>query len=156
MSLRADERPSMSVHATDGIVQSGRRILAILVGMVRTRLGLLSIELMEEKSRLWLMLVLTALALVFAAMALLMLSLLVVVAFWEDHRLLAIGALLLFYVAATAASLLVLRHKARMGSPLFAHTLRELSRDTDELEGAFESDVGTEDVDFDIGGRRGT
>jgi uncharacterized membrane protein YqjE len=150
MSLRADERPRMSVHATDGIVQSGRRILAILVGMVRTRLGILAIELMEEKSRIWLMLVLTALALIFASMALLMLSLLVIVAFWEENRLLAIGGLLVFYVVAAGVSVLVLRHKARIGSPLFSHTLRELSKDTDELEGAFETD----EVDFDVQTRR--
>lgn len=150
MSLRADQRPSMSVHATDGIVQSGRRILAILVGMVRTRLSLLSVELMEEKSRIWLMLVLTALALLFASMALLMLSLLVIVAFWDDNRLLAIGALLVFYLAAAGASLLVLRHKAKLGSPLFSHTLRELSKDTAELGDAFEAD----EMDFDVEKRR--
>lgn len=140
----------MSVHATDGIVRSGRRILAILVGMVRTRLSLLAVELMEEKSRIWLMLVLTALALIFAAMALLMLSLLVIVAFWDDNRLLAIGGLLAFYLAAAGATLLVLRHKSKIGSPLFSHTLRELSRDTAELGGAFEAD----EMDFDVEKRR--
>lgn len=150
MSLRADERHAMSVHATDGIVQSGRRILAILVGMVRTRLSLLSVELMEEKSRIWLMLVLTALALIFASMALLMLSLLVIVAFWDDNRLLAIGGLLAFYLLAAGASLLVLRHKAKIGSPLFSHTLRELSKDTAELGDAFEAD----EMDFDVEKRR--
>jgi len=150
MSLRSDERHPMSVHATDGIVQSGRRILAILITMVRTRLGLLAVELMEEKSRIWLMLALTALALIFASMALLMLSLLVIVAFWDENRLLAIGALLVFYLAAAAVSLLVLRRKAKVGSPLFSHTLRELSKDTDELEDAFEAD----EVDFDVRTRR--
>jgi len=150
MSLRVDERHRMTVHATDGIVQSGRRILAILVGMVRTRLSLLSVELMEEKSRIWLMLVLTALALIFASMALLMLSLLVIVAFWEENRLLAIGGLLVFYLVAAGVSLLVLRHKAKIGSPLFSSTLRELSKDTDELEGAFE----TGEMDFDVENRR--
>ena len=138
MSLRSDERHSMSVHATDGIVQSGRRILAILLTMVRTRLGLLAVELMEEKSRIWLMLVLTALALIFASMALLMLSLLVIV------------ALLVFYLVAAGASLLVLRHKAKIGSPLFSHTLHELSKDTDELEDAFDAD----EMDFDVEKRR--
>jgi uncharacterized membrane protein YqjE len=105
---------------------------------------------MEEKSRIWLMLVLTALALIFASMALLMLSLLVIVAFWDDNRLLAIGGLLVFYIVAAGASLLVLRHKAKIGSPLFAHTLRELSKDTHELEDAFEAD----EVDFDVQTRR--
>jgi uncharacterized membrane protein YqjE len=149
MTLRADERQPMSVHATDGIVRSGRRMLAILVNMVRTRLNLLAVELMEEKSRIWLMLVLTALALIFASMALLMLSLLVIVAFWEESRLLAIGGLLVFYVAAGGVTLLVLRQKAKLGSRLFAHTLRELSRDTAELQDE------AEDVDFDVGLRRG-
>ncbi|WP_119304029.1 phage holin family protein [Dongia deserti] len=147
MSLRAGEHHSMSVHATDGIVRSGRRMLAILVGMVRTRLGLLAVELLEERNRIWLMLVLTALALIFAAMALLMLSLLVVVVFWDENRLLAIGALFIFYLLAAGATLLVLRQKTKAGSALFASTLRELERDSDELGGEFETE--DEDIDFD-------
>lgn len=141
----------MSVHATDGIVRSGRRMLAILVNMARTRLNLLAVELMEEKSRIWLMLVMTALALIFAAMALLMLSLLVIVAFWEENRLLAIGGMLAFYVVATVAALLTLRHKARAGSALFASTLRELSRDSAELEQEF----ATEEVEVEFPRSRG-
>lgn len=150
MSLRAAERRAMTVHATDGIVRSGQRMLAILVGMVRTRLNLLALELMEEKTRIWLMLVLTALALIFASMALLMLSLLVIVAFWDENRLLAIGSLLAFYVLAAGVTLLVLRRKAMVGSKLFAHTLGELQKDADELEGAVEA----EEVDFDFPRRR--
>jgi uncharacterized membrane protein YqjE len=137
MTLRSGETRHMSVHATDGIVRSGRRMLAILVNMARTRLNLLAVELMEEKSRIWLMLVMTALALIFAAMALLMLSLLVIAAFWEENRLLAIGGMLAFYVVATAAALLTLRHKVKAGSALFASTLRELSKDSAELEQEF-------------------
>jgi uncharacterized membrane protein YqjE len=153
MSLRADERRSMSVHATDGIVRSGRRMLAIVVGMVRTRLSLLAVELLEEKSRIWLLLVLTALALFFTGMALLMLSLLVVVVFWEENRVLAIGGLVIFYLLATGVTLLVLRQKARAGSALFAGTLRELAKDTDELAGEFEAE-DDEDIDFDHPRRR--
>ena len=134
----------MSVHATDGIVRSGKRMLAILVGMARTRLNLLAIEIMQEKSRIWLLLVLTALVLLFAFMTLLTLSLLVIVAFWDDNRLLAIGGLLAFYVAATVATLFVLRQKSKIGSSLFAGTLSELSKDSDALEQEFE------DVDFDF------
>jgi uncharacterized membrane protein YqjE len=150
MSVRPSERDSMSVHPTDGIVRSGRRMLAILVGMVRTRLNLLAVELMQEKSRIWLLLVLTALALIFASMALLTLSLLVVVAFWDQNRLLAIGCLFAFYIAATLITLLVLRRKSQAGSNLFAGTLGELSKDSAALEDEFE----TEDVDFDLERRR--
>jgi uncharacterized membrane protein YqjE len=140
------------MHATDGIVRSGRRMLAILVGMARTRLNLLAIEIMQEKSRIWLLAILTALALLFAFMTLLTLSLLVVVAFWDDNRLLAIGGLLAFYVAATLVTLFFLRQKSKIGSSLFAGTLSELARDSDALEEEFEEAV---DVDFDSDRRRG-
>ena len=150
MSVRAAERHPMTVHATDGIVHSARRMLAILVNMARTRLNLLAVELMEEKSRIWLMLVLTGLALIFASMALLMLSLLVIVAFWDENRLLAIGGLLAFHILAAIAALLVLRYKAQVGSKLFAHTLRELQKDEAELEGELESD----EPDLDLQPRR--
>ena len=153
MSLSTGRHREMSVHPTDGIVRSGRRMLAILVSMVRTRLDLLAIELMEEKSRIWLMVVLTALALMFAGMALIMVSLLVIVAFWDENRLLAIGGLLAFYVAACAISLLVVRHKAKLGSKLFTHTLRELAQDSEELRDGVEPDVD-DDLDLEIQRRR--
>ena len=143
----------MSVHPTDGIVRSGRRMLAILVSMARTRLNLLAIELMEEKSRIWLLVVLTALALMFAGMAFLMLSLLVVVAFWEEHRLAAMGGVLAFHVIACGVSLLVIRQKAKLGSKLFAHTLRELAKDSEELRDEYDPEAG-DDIDFDVESRR--
>ena len=140
----------MTDRPTDGIVRSARRMLAIVVSMVKTRLGLLAVEVLQEKSRIWLLLVLTALALIFASMSLFMLSLLVIVAYWDEGRLLAIGCLLGLYVAATTATLLILRHKAKVGSTLFAASLGELSKDHAELEDAF--DDGT-DVDFDVEAR---
>jgi len=140
----------MAPRATDGIVRSARRMLAILVGMARTRLNLLAVEIMQEKSRVWLLLLLTALALLFASMALLTLSLFVVVAFWDEHRLLAIGCLLAFYVAATLVTLFVLRQKSKAGSKLFSGTLEELAKDSAALEDELEA----EDLEFDFERRR--
>jgi uncharacterized membrane protein YqjE len=146
MTVRLSERDPMSVYATDGIVRSGRRMLAILVSMVRTRLNLLAVELIQEKSRIWLILVLTALALIFASMALLAMSLLVVVAFWEENRLLAIGGLSAFYVFGTIVTLVVLQQKVKVGSNLFSGTLGELAKDSAALAEDFED----KDVDFDV------
>jgi uncharacterized membrane protein YqjE len=84
-------------------------------------------------------------------MALLMLSLLVVVAFWEENRLLAIGCVLAFHVAATIATLIVLWRKAKAGSKLFAGTLNELSKDS----AALEEELEAADVDFDVERRPG-
>lgn len=141
----------MSVYATDSIVRSGRRMLAILVSMVRTRLNLMAVELIQEKSRIWMVLVLTALALVFGSMALLTLSLLAVVALWEENRLLAIGCLFLFYVVATIVTLVALQQKAKVGSSLFATTLSELAKDSTALAEGLEAN----DADFDVRRRRG-
>lgn len=123
-------------------------MLAILASMVRTRLGLFAVEVLQEQGRIWLLLVLTALALIFVSMALLMLSLLVIVAYWEESRLAAIGCLLAFYIAAAVVTMIVLRHKAKSGSNLFASSLGELAKDQAVLEGAFDEDAG-----FDAGAR---
>jgi uncharacterized membrane protein YqjE len=124
-------------------------MLAIFVSMVRTRLNLLAVELIQEKSRIWLILVLTALALIFASMTLL--SLLVVAAFWEENRLLAIGCLSAFYVVTTIVTLVVLRQKAKVGSNLFAGTLSELSKDS----AALAEELEASEVDFDVKRRSG-
>jgi uncharacterized membrane protein YqjE len=123
----------MTDRPTDDIVRSVRRMLAIVVNMAKTRLGLLAVEARLELNRIWPLLALTVLALIFVAMALLMLSLLVIVAYWETSRLLAIGCLLGLYVAATTATLLILRRKAMNASSLFAASLSELSKDHAEV-----------------------
>ena len=123
----------MTDRPTDGIVRSVRRMLAIVVSMVKTRLGLLAVEARLERHRIWPLLAWTGLALILVAMALLMLSLLVIIAYGETSRLLAIGCLLGLYVAATAATLLILRRKAKNASSLFAASLGELSKDHSEL-----------------------
>ena len=141
----------MTDRPTDGIVHSLRRMLAIVVSMVKTRLELLAVEARLELNRIWLLLALTILALIFVAMSLLMFSLLVIMAYWGTSRLLAIGCLLGLYVAATTATLLILRHKAKRASSLFAASFGELSKDKAALEHPFD---GQRDVDFDVEARR--
>jgi uncharacterized membrane protein YqjE len=131
----------MNDRPTAGIVRSARRMLAIAVSMVKTRLGLVVVEARLELSRIWLLLAWTVLALIFIAMSLLMLSLLLIIAYWETSRLMAIGCLLGLYVAATTATLMILRHKAKRASSLFAASLSELSRDHSELADTVEDVV---------------
>jgi uncharacterized membrane protein YqjE len=131
----------MNGRPTDGIVHSARRILAILVRMAQTRLSLLAVEVVEEQRRIWLLVVLTALALLFGFMALLMASLLIVVAYWDDHRMLAIGGVLAFYVIAAGVTAIVLRYKALGKRGLFVATLDELAKDRAELERQFDASM---------------
>jgi uncharacterized membrane protein YqjE len=131
----------MNGRPTDGIVHSARRMLAILVRMGQTRLSLLAVEVLEEQRRIWLLVVLTALALLFGFMALLMASLLIVVAYWDDHRMLAIGGVLAFYVIAAGVTVIVLRYKALGKRGLFVATLDELAKDRAELEREFDASM---------------
>jgi uncharacterized membrane protein YqjE len=146
LSVRLHEHDPMTPRATDSIVRSARRMLAIVVSMARTRLSLLAVEITQEKSRVWQLLLLTALALLFGFMALLTLSLFVVVVFWDDHRLLATGCLFAFYAAATAVTLLLVRQRSKAGSKLFSGTLDELAKDSAALEDELEA----EDLEFDL------
>jgi uncharacterized membrane protein YqjE len=128
----------MTDRPTAGIVRSVRRVLAIVVSMAKTRLGLLAVEARLELNSIWLLLAVTVLVLIFVAMFLLMISLLVIIAYWETSRLLAIGSLLSLYVAATTVPLLILRHKAKSASSLFAASLSDLSKDHSELADMFD------------------
>jgi len=124
----------MTDRPADGIVRSVRRMLAIVVSMAKTRLRLLAVEARLELNSIWLLLALTVLALIFVAMFLLMLSLLVIIAYWETSRLLAIGSLLGLYVAATTVTLLILRHKGKSASSLFAASLKDHSERADTFD----------------------
>lgn len=111
-----------------------RGFLATGLAAVQTRLELLAVEVREEEHRLSALLFNLVLAALFIGFGLVAVIILITVALWDSHRLLALGvgaALLLgggLLTGATAARL------ARQASHLFAASLAELARDRDELE----------------------
>jgi uncharacterized membrane protein YqjE len=111
-----------------------RGFLATGVKAVQTRLELLAVEVREEEHRLAALLFNLVLAALFTGFGVVAVVILVTVALWDSHRLVALGvgaAVLLggaLFTGATAARL------ARQGSHLFASSLAELARDRDELE----------------------
>lgn len=112
-----------------GLLAALRAIGATLGETARVRGALLGVELREEIERRKQMLVLVALAAVFLHLALLVLSLLVAVAFWETHRVAAIGGLAAFYACLGTVAILRLRMQAASSPAPFAATLGELDRD---------------------------
>jgi uncharacterized membrane protein YqjE len=119
--LVSAQRPSLST-AFQGL-------LATLLGILQTRLELAGIELGEEVGRLLMMLATAAAMLVFAFLALLVGSLVVVFAFDGNARLIAMGLLALFYALLAAGLGLHLRQSVLNRPPMFAATLAELARD---------------------------
>lgn len=110
-------------------------IAATLVAQLRTRLELATIEFEEERERIKVMLVLIVVATVFACFALVALSVLVVVWFWDRYPLTALSLIVIVYALIAAGALLLLRRSVPAQSRPFAATLAELDRDAEAFRG---------------------
>ena len=127
----AEERASS--RRGPGLFDSAKALLATLVGVVHTRLELLSTELQEEIGRVALMLLWGAAALFFVFLAIASLGLLILIAFWDDHRML-VAALLAasFLILALVAGFAAQKQIAAKPRP-FDSSLTELAKDREEL-----------------------
>lgn len=117
-----------------GLFGSARRLLARLLALAQTRLELLTTELSLEVQRAVSLLLWTFVALFFGGLAVLMLTLTLVIAFWEQHRLLVAGLATLLFVGVTVTALGVLRHKLRTRGRLLGASLDELRSDVAALD----------------------
>jgi len=121
-------------QASPGLMGSVRQLLSTLVALASTRLELLANELQEERLRLTQMLLFASCALFCFGMGVLLLAAFIVVLFWDEHRLAALGTLSLLFFATGALMALLLRSRAQAGSRLFSASLAELARDKERLE----------------------
>ena len=112
-----------------GLFDSVRRLLARVLALAQTRLELLTTELAIEVQRAVSVLLWAFMALFFGGLTVLMLTLTLVIAFWEEHRILAAGLAALLFALLTAGALFVVRGKMRVRPRLLASTLDELRRD---------------------------
>lgn len=118
-----------------GLMGSIRQLLSTLISIVTTRVELLGNELQEERLRLLQMLTFALLALSCFGLAILLLTIFVVVLFWDEHRLAAIGALSFLFFTLGLLMAMLLRGKMREKSKLFAATLAELAKDSEQIGG---------------------
>ena len=119
--------------APPGLLASLRSLVATAVDILRTRLALLATEVEEEGLR-WARLAflgLTALLLLF--LGLITFTLLIVIVFWDSHRILAAGLLTALYLGGGLGIGLYVRSGLRGGSKLFSASLAELDKDRERL-----------------------
>jgi len=119
--------------ASGGMAGSLRALIAALGELLRVRGALIGVELREEFERRRQLLVMAVLAAALLHMALLVLTALVAVAFWDTHRISALAAMAALYLACGAGILVRLRVAAAASPPPFAASLDELQRDLDQL-----------------------
>jgi len=116
-----------------GLFRSLRGLLATLVGTARVRLELLQLELEEEKLRLAGIGIYAAVAVFFIALAVLVFTFLVILLFWDTHRILVTGLLALTYLAIGLACAAAAHRRANAKSKLFASSLAQLDADKAHL-----------------------
>ena len=120
-------------EAGSGLMGSVKRLTTTLTSIVSTRLELLANELQEERLRLTQMLLFTLFALFCFGMGLLLLTVFIVVLFWDDHRLAVLGVLSFVFFASGSIAAILVRGKAQEKSKLFSASLAELARDREQL-----------------------
>lgn len=116
-----------------GLLASLQRLVAALLEILQTRLEIVATEFEEERERIRELVLFGFLALFFTSFGLLLLTLFIVVLFWDTHRLYVLGGFTLLYLALGFIVGAVLRQRLRTRPRLFATTLAELSRDRERL-----------------------
>jgi uncharacterized membrane protein YqjE len=121
-----------------GLMGSLKELVSTLVAILATRLELLANELQEERLRLTQMLLFALLAIFSFGMGVMLLTVFIVVLFWDDHRLAVLGVSSLAFFVAGVVVVVMLRTKARAASALFAVSVAELKKDGQALRGEHE------------------
>lgn len=118
-----------------GLLESLKALTGTLVRIVQTRLELLANDIALERAHLATLLVLGTVALFLLGVGVVLVALFVAVAFWESHRLLALGVLAASFVVAGTVLAALTVYKARRRPRLFAASLAELAKDRTQLSG---------------------
>lgn len=128
-----DSGTSAAAGRAGGLLVSLRRLLANLLEVAQTRVEIVATEFEEERERLRELVVYGFLTLFFFGFGLALLTLFLILAFWDSHRLFVVGGFALAYLAAGVVALAVLRAKSRSRPRLFAATVSELKKDREQL-----------------------
>jgi uncharacterized membrane protein YqjE len=121
-------------ETSSGLMASAKRLLSTLTSIVSTRLELLSDEVQEERLRLTQMLFFALCALFLFGIGILLLTVFILVLFWDDHRLVVLGGLSVLFFALGTIMAILLRNQSRVKPKLFSDSLAELVKDREYLE----------------------
>jgi uncharacterized membrane protein YqjE len=108
-----------------------RRIVSSVSAILQTRLELIGIELAEEKDRLLGVLFLGLAAMMLTTMALIALTALVAIAFWDTYRWQALAGITIVYAVAGLICALKARSGLRNAPLVFEDTIAEFEKDRD-------------------------
>ena len=116
-------------QATGGLLDSLRAMGRTATEALHVRGELFAVELHEELARRRLQLLLAAVAFGFFHTALLLATLLVAAAFWDTHRIAALGSMTALYLACGIGVVASLRQQMAASPRPFSASLAELAQD---------------------------
>ena len=116
-----------------GLFASLRRMLESVLALVQNRLQLFTVELQEEKIRLFDLLLRAAAVVVLGLMTLISVTALVVVWFWDTSPVAVLAIVTLVYGLAAVGIGYSLQQRLQRGPPPFAGTLAEFKKDRECL-----------------------
>jgi len=119
--------------AGKGLLESLTSFAATLVGIMHTRLNMVSNDLEEYHAHVVAQLVLVQVAQFFIGMGVVLATILLVVAFWDTERLLVLGFLAAFYLVLGLSVGAVAMRKSRARPRPFAASMSELYKDRQQL-----------------------
>jgi len=107
--------------------------MGTLLEILQTRVEIVATEFEEERERLQELVVFGILTLFFVGIGLTLLTLFVVVLYWETHRVEVLGGVAFLYLGLGGLAGIVLYRRLKSRPRLFATTLSELTKDRDQL-----------------------
>lgn len=116
-----------------GLLDSVQRLAVTVVEILHTRVDIVATEFEEERERIRELILFGLMALFFAGFGFLLLTLFLIVLFWDTHRLLAVGGFTALYLGLGIFAAATLKRRLKTRPRLFAATLAELSKDRERL-----------------------
>lgn len=127
------EPQSTAPASATGLFQSLTHFVGTLVGVLHTRLELLTTEVQEEVQRTAGLLIWAFVASFAAMMALFLAALTVIFVFWDSYRVAAALSMVTLFVLIAVIGALTLKKRLKSKPQLLGATLAELARDRDHL-----------------------
>lgn len=114
-----------------GLINSIKTLTDTLLGLAQTRLELLAVDLEEDRLRMLRLALVSFFMLFFFFLGMVLITLLIIIAFWEQYQLLTIGliATLYFILAGALAIYLMRQLKGKSRPKLFSASLAEIMKD---------------------------
>jgi uncharacterized membrane protein YqjE len=128
----ADEPLTTASHR--GLLGSASHLLAALVSAAETRVGILATELQEERVRLGRLVLVGGAALFCLGLGIVLLSVFLVVLYWDSDRLAVLGLLSGLFLGLGMVNAVVLAVIARSNRRPLRETVEVLAKDRQSLE----------------------